>query len=57
LSKDVLEGINFKIFNAALLYIEDIEDESIEHLQPTQKLSLEEIRRYFENELKKISVL
>ncbi len=57
LSKDVLEGINFKILNAALLYIEDIEDESIEHLQPTQKLSLEEIRRYFENELKKISVL
>ena len=57
LSKDVLEGINFKIFNAALLYIEDIEDESIEYLQPTQKLSLEEIRIYFENELKKISVL
>ncbi len=56
LSKDVLEGINFKIFNAALLYIEDIEDESIEHLQPTQKLSLEEIRRYFENELKTITI-
>ena len=56
LSKDVLEGINFKIFSAALLYIEDIEDESIEHLEPTQKLSLEEICEYFENELKKISV-
>ena len=56
LSKDVLEGINFKIFSAALLYIEDIEDESIEHLQPTQKLSLEDIRRYFENELKTITI-
>ena len=56
LSKDVLEGINFKIFSAALLYIEDIEDESIEHLQPTQKLSLEDIRKYFENELKTITI-
>ena len=54
LSKDVVEGINFKLFSIALLYIDDIEDENIEHLEPIKHISKKEIRKYFEQELKKL---
>ncbi len=54
LSKGVLQGINFKLFAAALLYTADIEDENIDYLMPTKDLSLEEIEEFFEKELKKI---
>ncbi|MGC8617079.1 MAG: nucleotidyl transferase AbiEii/AbiGii toxin family protein [Desulfurella sp.] len=53
MSKGVVEGINFKVFASALLYIDDIEDENINHLQPKEKLSLHKIREFFEQELKK----
>ncbi|MGC8791089.1 MAG: nucleotidyl transferase AbiEii/AbiGii toxin family protein, partial [Desulfurella sp.] len=53
MSKGVVEGINFKVFASALLYIDDIEDEKINHLQPKEKLSLHKIREFFEQELKK----
>jgi predicted nucleotidyltransferase component of viral defense system len=52
MSKNVLDGINFKLFAAALLYIDDIEDENIDYLEPEQKLSLIEIQKFFEEELK-----
>jgi len=54
LSKNILDGINFKLFATALVYIEDIEDEKVDHLLPKKKLTLKNIRTYFENELKKI---
>ncbi|MGA1846354.1 nucleotidyl transferase AbiEii/AbiGii toxin family protein [Deferribacter abyssi] len=54
MSKDVIEGINFKLFAAALLYIDDIDDENIDHLEPIKKLSLKEIQKFFEEELKKV---
>ena len=53
LSKDILEGANFKLFAAALLYIEDIEDENIDYLEPVEKVTLVEIQKFFENELRK----
>jgi len=52
LSKNTLEGINFKLFASALLYIDDIEDENIDYLMPKERITLKEIRNYFENELK-----
>ena len=52
LSKDYLDGINFKLFATALIYIEDIEDENIAHLNPTYKLTLKQIRDFFEEKLK-----
>ena len=52
LSKDYLDGINFKLFATALIYIDDIEDENIAHLNPTYKLTLKQIRDFFEKELK-----
>jgi len=54
MSKDVIKGINFKIFAAALICIDDIEDENIDHLEPVQKLSLKDIQKFFEAELKKL---
>lgn len=54
-SKDILEGINFKLFAAALVYIDDIKDDNIDHLEPEKKLSKKEIRSFFEKELLKIS--
>lgn len=55
LSKNVLDGINFKLFAATILYINDIEDENISHLDPACNISLKEIRNYFENELKRMA--
>jgi predicted nucleotidyltransferase component of viral defense system len=52
LSKEILDGINFKLFVGALLYIDDIEDENINHLCPVEKLTLGEIRSFFEEQLK-----
>jgi predicted nucleotidyltransferase component of viral defense system len=52
MSKNVLDGINFKLFAAAFLYIDDIEDENIDYLEPKQKLSLIDIQKFFEQELK-----
>ena len=56
LSKDVLDGINLKLFNSALLYIDDIEDENIRHLKPIENISLKEIREVFETKIKKENI-
>ena len=54
LAKDVIEGINFKLFAATLVYVDDIEDENIDYLEPECKISLKEIKEYFEDDLKKL---
>lgn len=46
-----LEGINLKLFSVALLYTDDIEDDSIEYLEPVEVLTKEEIRAFFEMRL------
>jgi predicted nucleotidyltransferase component of viral defense system len=45
---EVLEGINFKLFSVALLYTDDIEDDNIEYLEPSEVVNKETIRSYFE---------
>jgi len=52
-SLDVLEGINFKLFSVALLYTDDIEDDNIAYLEPIDILTKEQIRDFFQLELKK----
>jgi len=54
ISKNIIDGINFKLFAAALIYIDDIEDENINYLEPIEKISLKEISKFFENELNKL---
>ena len=54
-SLDVLDGINFKLFAVALVYVDDIEDDKIEYLEPIQKLDKIKIRDFFQIELNKIN--
>lgn len=50
-SKQVIEGITYKLFCIALLYIDDIEDDNIAHLQPKVLISKADIRNYFQKRL------
>jgi len=50
-SSNILEGVTFKLFCIALLYIDDIEDDDIDYLEPILKISKEEIRNIFEKGL------
>lgn len=53
LAKDILNGINLKLFITALTFIDDIEDEKLDYLKPVKELSLKEIRDFFEEKIKK----
>ena len=53
-SKNIVEGINFKLFAIALLYIDDIEDDNIEYLEPKETISKEKIRDFFQAKLDRI---
>ena len=50
-SLDILDGINFKLFSVALLYTDDIEDDNIAYLEPSESVTKEKIRAYFEARL------
>jgi len=47
----VLDGITYKLFITALLYIDDIDDDNIEYLEPIEHLSKSDIRDYFQKEI------
>ena len=53
-SKNIVDGINFKLFAIALLYIDDIEDDNIRYLEPKESITKEEIRDFFQDRLNKI---
>ena len=53
---DVVEGVNFKLFSVALLYIDDIEDDNIDYLEPVEVLTKEKIRDFFQLELEKLNI-
>jgi len=53
-SRKIVEGITFKLFAVYLLYIDDIEDDTIAYLEPRERLSKEEIRDFFQRELEKL---
>jgi len=50
-SKNIVEGINFKLFAIALLYIDDIEDDNIGYLEPKEIITKEKIRDFFQLKL------
>ncbi len=50
-AQKVITGISYKMMAIALVYIDDIEDENIAHLEPTSKISIKEIRSFFEKKL------
>ncbi|MCD6184950.1 MAG: hypothetical protein J7K84_04060, partial [Deltaproteobacteria bacterium] len=51
-SKNIIQGINFKLFCIALVYIDDIEDDNILHLEPKINISKKKIREFFEAKIK-----
>lgn len=53
-SKNIVEGIDFKLFAIALLYIDDIKEDNITHLEPKDNITKNEIRDFFEVKLKEI---
>jgi predicted nucleotidyltransferase component of viral defense system len=48
-----IPGMTKKIFSMQISYIEDIDDENINHLEPKHIISLKEIQSHFTRELKK----
>lgn len=54
-SKYIINGLNFKLFTTALLYLDDIEEDNISHLSPKENISKEEIADFFKNEIKKLN--
>lgn len=52
-SLNILEGINFKLFSVAIVYTDDIEDDSIDYLEPIENISKEKIRDFFQSQLNK----
>ena len=50
-SQDIVEGITFKLFIIALVYIDDIEDDNIKYLEPKEIISKEKIRDFFQEKI------
>lgn len=38
-SEHIVEGITYKLFVVGLLYIDDIEDDNIDYLEPKERIS------------------
>jgi hypothetical protein len=38
-SENIVVGITYKLFVVGLLYIDDIEDDNIDYLEPKEKIS------------------
>ena len=52
-SERIVEGITYKLFIVGLLYIDDIEDDNIDYLQPKEKISKKKIRDFFDSRIRK----
>lgn len=52
LSLNVLDGITYKLFCVALVYVDDIEDDNITYLEPKENLNKQKIRDFLQNKLK-----
>jgi len=50
-SEHIVEGVTFKLFAIALVYIDDIEDDNISYLEPIKDIKKEEIREFFQKRL------
>ncbi len=51
-AKDIVPGLTFKLFSIALVFVDDIDDENLTHLNLKVKISKEEISNYFTNLLR-----
>ncbi len=51
-AQPIVSGLTYKLFSIALLYIDDIDDDSIAHLDPLEILTKKDIRRFFEKKIR-----
>lgn len=51
-SRRIMEDLTFRLFATALIFTDDIEDDSIAHLHPSENISKKEIRQFFQEKLK-----
>ncbi len=51
LSEKVIAGITFKQFAVALVYIDDIDDDNIDYLEPAENIDKKKIRDFFQRRL------
>lgn len=51
-SMNIVEGITYKLFVVGLLYVDDIEDDNIDYLEPKEKISKKEIRDFFDSRIR-----
>jgi len=47
-SESIVEGVTYKLFVTALLYIDDIEDDDINYLEPKETVTKAQMRTFFE---------
>lgn len=47
-----LDGLNYKLFSMALIYVDDIADDDISHLRPAYTISKQDISEHFISRLK-----
>jgi predicted nucleotidyltransferase component of viral defense system len=50
--KELIPGLTLKLFQNALVFVKDVDDESIKHLKPKYKLSLNKIASHFEQTIR-----
>jgi len=51
IAKDKIPGMTKKIFAIQISYVEDIDDEGIQHLSPRYEVNLNDIHKYFEKKI------
>ena len=51
-SKTLIPGITLRLFQNALIFMKDIEDDSIKHLKPKYKVTLKKIATHFEHNIR-----
>ena len=51
-AQPIVSGLNYKLFCIALTYIDDIEDDRIDHLDPVENVAKENIRNFFEQRIR-----
>jgi len=49
-----MPSINKKLFQMALIFIEDSAEDNIKHLKPNYKVTIKRIQKHFEQEIKKL---
>ncbi len=50
--KNIMPQITDKLFQMALIFTDDIEEDNIKHLKPKYKVSIKQIQKHFETKLK-----